>query len=146
MSKEPQSVTEKTWEYKSLKCKVKFLFQSYRCGYVGVQKGHPDYGKSYDDVDVDVHGGLTYGEQGEDNFYWLGFDCAYSGDFIKGVSEHKGDFFWTLEEVIKETNKLAEQLAKHEEWQCLDYEIASFLEDTPIEKYSIFQEIIQEED
>lgn len=30
------------------------------CGYVGVPNGHPAYGKDYDDVEVDVHGGLTF--------------------------------------------------------------------------------------
>lgn len=32
------------------------------CGYVGVPKGHPAYGKGYDDVDVQVHGGLTFSD------------------------------------------------------------------------------------
>ena len=32
------------------------------CGYVGVPKGHPDHGKDYDAVDVDVHGGLTFAD------------------------------------------------------------------------------------
>ena len=30
------------------------------CGYVGVPAGHPAHGKDYDDVDVSVHGGLTF--------------------------------------------------------------------------------------
>jgi len=30
------------------------------CGYVGVGPDHPLHGVQYDDVDVDVHGGLTY--------------------------------------------------------------------------------------
>jgi hypothetical protein len=32
------------------------------CGYVGVPEGHPCHGKGYDDVDVDVHGGLTFAD------------------------------------------------------------------------------------
>jgi len=69
------------------------------CGYVGVDEGHPWFGKSYMEIDqfgnISVHGGLTYGdfcqennkEQGichvsEDGVkrYWFGFDCAHSGD------------------------------------------------------------------
>lgn len=77
------------------------------CGYVGVPEGHPAFGKGYDDVRVkdedgndaspDVHGGLTYAdkcdlreneaegichvaEPGEPEVWWLGFDCAHSGD------------------------------------------------------------------
>ena len=32
----------------------------YFCGYVGVGPSHPLHGKSYNDADVEVHGGLTY--------------------------------------------------------------------------------------
>lgn len=59
----------------------------YRCGYVRVPAGHPWHGKGYDDVDADVHGGLTFAEAdkpcdapGPDSAYWFGFDCAHGGD------------------------------------------------------------------
>lgn len=70
------------------------------CGYVGVSPGHPLHGKDYDNVDVRVHGGLTYAAgcqhgadvstsichipaKGEDdNTWWFGFDCAHSGDVM----------------------------------------------------------------
>jgi hypothetical protein len=117
------------------------------CGYVGVERGHPAHGAGYDDVDVKVHGGLTFasgcaehptlerweawrqrayarraeaqrypvgdaahllkeraveledfdafcrwatasgichipGEGEPDDVWWLGFDCAHSGDFL----------------------------------------------------------------
>ena len=32
------------------------------CGYLGVPPNHPWYGKSWDGIDCDVHGGLTYAE------------------------------------------------------------------------------------
>ena len=70
------------------------------CGYVGVAEGHPHFEKGYEDVDVDVHGGLTFSnlcqphedEEGRgichvagpgepDRVWWLGFDCAHSGDW-----------------------------------------------------------------
>ena len=62
------------------------------CGYVAVTKDHPAFRKNYDDVDVSVHGGLTYAnacngaichvpEPGEpDDVWWLGFDCCHLGD------------------------------------------------------------------
>jgi hypothetical protein len=70
------------------------------CGYVGLAEGHPDFGKSYHDVEVEVHGGLTFAdfchksdEQPEhelichmhdpgepDRVWWLGFDCSHAGD------------------------------------------------------------------
>lgn len=33
------------------------------CGYVGVPPTHPAYGKQYDDVSVEVHGGLTFADK-----------------------------------------------------------------------------------
>lgn len=32
------------------------------CGYVGVLPGHPAYGQPYQDIDVSVHGGLTFSD------------------------------------------------------------------------------------
>lgn len=59
----------------------------YLCGYVKVEQGHPWHGKHYDEVDVDVHGGLTFAQKdepcnegGPDSGYWVGFDCAHAGD------------------------------------------------------------------
>lgn len=61
------------------------------CGYVGVREGHPHYRKHYDELDLEVHGGLTYSDEcnGEichetpepDDVWWLGFDCVHLGDF-----------------------------------------------------------------
>jgi hypothetical protein len=70
------------------------------CGYVGVPQGHPLYGKG--DVDVDVHGGLTFASgcshgpedqsichipaPGEsDNVWWFGFDCGHAYDLAPAL-------------------------------------------------------------
>lgn len=67
------------------------------CGYAGVPREHPAYGKDHDDVDVEVHGGLTYSANcdGEichvpapgmpDDVWWLGFDCAHFNDLVPGM-------------------------------------------------------------
>ena len=74
------------------------------CGYVGVDKNHPYYGKGYDDVPcTSAHGGLTFAghcqktdneyegichkvEDGEDDkVWWLGFDCAHYQDFVPAM-------------------------------------------------------------
>jgi hypothetical protein len=72
------------------------------CGYVGVTEDHPAFGRDYYDVDVDVHGGLTFADKcrpGEDDghgichtpgpgepdhVHWLGFDCAHIHDLAPG--------------------------------------------------------------
>lgn len=67
------------------------------CGYVGVPRSHPWYGRQFDDDvyrEVDVHGGLSYGapcdpdgteESGichvpalgrEHDLWWVGFSCS----------------------------------------------------------------------
>lgn len=48
-------------------------------GYVKLPKGHPWYGKDYDDIKVSVHGGLTYSRQ-EGKYWVIGFDCAHFND------------------------------------------------------------------
>lgn len=57
-------------------------------GYIGVPKGHPWFGKDYSEIDVRVHGGLTYSEkqlplhnpQEDSEWWWLGFDTRHWGD------------------------------------------------------------------
>ena len=73
------------------------------CGYVGVGPDHPWYGKGYMDVDVSVHGSLTFAEkcaEGDDPaigichvakdgrpdpVWWFGFDCGHTDDLIPGL-------------------------------------------------------------
>ena len=62
------------------------------CGYVGVDSSHPWFGKHYDNLDVDIHGGLTWSEAFKpnhkpDGLWWLGFDTAHSGDTLENCSE-----------------------------------------------------------
>ena len=59
----------------------------YRCGYVRVPVGHPWHGKDWDEVNAEVHGGVTFAaadvscdKPGPDNAWWPGFDCAHGGD------------------------------------------------------------------
>lgn len=87
----------KEWEYNGLSCLiVRVNSHGALCGYVAVPPNHPWHGKGYDDLDVDVHGGLTYAQPctgavchvpkpGEpDNVWWLGFDHAHHGDLCPG--------------------------------------------------------------
>lgn len=78
------------------------------CGYVAVHEGHPWHGKDYDDIQADVHGGLTYSDSQAsvreanhgpgvtesltgftesltgitvpDSLWWVGFDCGHGFD------------------------------------------------------------------
>lgn len=90
------------FEHAGLPCLIVRGPQGSFCGYVAVSEGHPYFEQSYDSADVDVHGGLTYADHchghichvpkpGEpDNVWWLGFDCAHSGDY----SPKYGGEYW----------------------------------------------------
>lgn len=129
-----ESSIVREWEHSGLKCLVvlkRDQVMEWLCGYVAVRKGHPDWGKNYDDVDVDAHGGLTFGAQGKEGetcwkdpeLWWFGFDCSHAFDatyrdewlrdhpdfpHVKTERDHK----WTADEAIAETERLAEQLAR----------------------------------
>jgi hypothetical protein len=78
-------VQEKRFDYKGFPCVVLFMYMGYRCGYVGIPKGHKYYKKSYIDIPIDCHCGLTYSKkdlysQSDKDTWWIGFDCAHACD------------------------------------------------------------------
>lgn len=91
---------------------ISFLFpSSWLCGYVGVPKSHPLYGKSMDHRSVrsiPVHGRITFSDNcswNEDDFWYFGFDCAHGGDSI----EDQNDAY-----VVKECEFLSDELKSKE--------------------------------
>lgn len=95
------------------------------CGYVGVSKGHPYFGREYQYIedDIEIHGGLTYTnkcqyfichevEEGEDeNVWWIGFDCAHAGDYLPGAHNSFLDgIYRDISYVKAEVKELARQL------------------------------------
>lgn len=76
--------------------------------YARVPEGHKWYGKDYDDVPAEVHGGLTYSETYPDG-HWIGFDFAHIGDYVPGLSGTGRK--WTQAEVAEEAQSLAQQVA-----------------------------------
>ena len=116
---------------------IAFMPLGHRCGYVGVPNSHPLYGKHYDDVDVEIHGGLTYADYRKDfdetnKLWYFGFDCAHCGDTndyeslekygmmtesmkqVKEINErfkNEDDVVRTYEYVFEEVYKLNEQLS-----------------------------------
>lgn len=56
------------------------------CGYVGLPEGHKSFGSPYAEIEVDIHGGLTYAshdvaEYNGPGLWWIGFDCDHYGDY-----------------------------------------------------------------
>jgi hypothetical protein len=78
-----------------------FFSHGYANGYVLIPKGHPWHKVHYDDIPVDVHGGLTFSEEVDgsmvDDFdeltkedvgkWMIGFDTCHSGDNMSNWSE-----------------------------------------------------------
>ena len=123
-----------------LDCLVVRNYMGGLCGYVGVPADHPDFGVEYDDVDVSVHGGLTFAgrcwtppgvDEGQPSagvchvpfegrpheVYWLGFDCGHYQDYQPGMGKHfsfmkREDTYRDLAYVVEEVTTLAAQLAE----------------------------------
>jgi hypothetical protein len=101
------------------KCEVKRHHDmGHLCGYVCLPEGYSLSGKSYDEIDATVHGGLTYNNNGK-----IGFDCSHFGDYMPGLVKILSDMgrpikFYESEDyrdmgyVIRETYKLARQLSE----------------------------------
>jgi hypothetical protein len=55
------------------------------CGYVGFDEKSGFYKVHYEKLDsVVVHGGLTFsGNFDDSDLWWVGYDCAHSGDYSK---------------------------------------------------------------
>jgi hypothetical protein len=67
---------EKQWTTAAgYKAEVLASPMGHRCGYVTVPDDHPCIRKNYSDLNVNVHGGLTY-----KNNATFGFDCAHLYD------------------------------------------------------------------
>lgn len=85
-------VIEKDFKVDGFRCVVVGQSRGFRCGYIEIPKDNILYEKEYDDVNelVDVHGGWTYSEYGNDEYpvvsskdsWWIGFDCAHLHDAI----------------------------------------------------------------
>jgi hypothetical protein len=70
------------------------------CGYVGVSPDHPDHGKGYDDVDVEIHGGLTFAA-----------GCGHSDNESEGICHVPAKTYKPLPYVRAECAGLAAQVA-----------------------------------
>lgn len=90
------------FEHKGIHCRVErcsaaesngSIFGGHLCGYICIPKDHPWNELGWDNIfslenPPQVHGGLTYfSSEGTD--FWIGFDCAHSGDFVPSLESLK---------------------------------------------------------
>lgn len=103
------------------------------CGYVGVYPSHPFFNKDCSELDINVHGGLTYSDKSglksmkdgiwveleegdEKNIWWFGFDCGHIGDiqpkflfsnlFVHDISSKYRNVEYVKSEVISLAGQL----------------------------------------
>lgn len=125
-------------EVSGYKCRISRMEGSGAlCGYVGIPKEHRFWGKGYhgdneevDDISDNVHGGLTYSEEGKDGYWYFGFDTTHANDFAPKLVELLIEFgrkdlpfhdcmnYKTWEYVENEVHWLGKRL-----WQYNEYEI-----------------------
>jgi hypothetical protein len=101
-------VQETRFDYKGFPCVVLFMPVGYRCGYIGIPKGHMYYRKPHCDIYVDCHCGLSYSgtylntQIDSDISWWIGFDCGHCCD---------GYDFETAKKLYAEDNQIMESIS-----------------------------------
>jgi hypothetical protein len=116
--------------YKNFKCVIRRNMHSgILCGYVGLPITHKYYKKNYDDIPVDVHGGLTFANELEheaDGLYYIGFDCAHWRDLMPfywmtttytSTHEDEETTYKTFDYVQQEIKNMVDQLVDNERKQ-----------------------------
>lgn len=93
--------------------------------YIEIPKGHKLYQKNYDDIYINVHGGLTYSDDNlmgiKSENWFIGWDYAHYDDYA-GFYDDIPDYLknnnlkrWTTEEIIEECKNGIEQIILYEE-------------------------------
>jgi hypothetical protein len=67
--------------------KIEHVYGGFLCGYVRIPFAHPFRHEIFEDMDIECHGGLTFGQVSD--AHWIGFDCAHSGDFMPSTEKWK---------------------------------------------------------
>jgi hypothetical protein len=116
------------------------------CGYVSIKEMHPAYGihdRNMNEIGINItcHGGITFGELVSQSYmtnpittfieeydepepvlmsWWMGFDCAHSGDFapngIAAIDCFRGAYcqYRNMDYVFNEIKSIIDQLIKLE--------------------------------
>lgn len=99
-------------------------YGSHPCAYVEIPADNKIFGKHYDDLDINVHGGLTYsnsylrGISEGINTWFIGWDYAHYNDYSYYDCLQKEEFTslfennkkWTTEEIFEHVRSVIEQI------------------------------------
>ena len=82
--------------------------------YVRIPEDHKYFQKGYDDVDVDVHGGLTYSgkkvSNTENEGWWIGWDYAHYGDYAGYYAVMSDERKYTTRDILHDVKSVIKQL------------------------------------
>jgi hypothetical protein len=106
------------FEHAGVKCLILRDRIMWLGGYVGLEPGHPHFGKHFRDIEVKgVHRGLNFsgrgdGQRRKEGLWWIGFYCDRPGDYVPGRLDNLkgGEVYRNIEYVRGEVKKLAEQM------------------------------------
>lgn len=108
-------------EYKGFNYYI-YSMGTHPCAYVEIPKDHKLAGKFYGEIDLDVHGGLTYSDMYLHNIkngnWFIGWDYAHAGDYMgfysdepfKNMQSIIDDKKWTTKEMIEDCKNCIEQI------------------------------------
>lgn len=90
---------EKKGTHRGFEYAILVMPMGHRCGYVKLPQNHPWYKKNPDNIETNVHGGLTFASLINNNEhpilkkgYWIGFDCIHAFD-MPDPDEMSKEFF-----------------------------------------------------
>ncbi|MCM1556902.1 MAG: hypothetical protein NC087_05135 [Anaeroplasma bactoclasticum] len=82
--------------------------------YVEIPSNHPVFKKHYSDIEIEVHGGLTYGGDAywieDDGSFWIGWDYAHVGDYTSLCYNSPDSKKWTTSEIYDDVLSVIKQL------------------------------------
>lgn len=97
-------------------------YGTHPCCYVFLPKGHKYYGREYDEIDINCHGGLTY--SGDDLYcnpvcitdtWIIGWDYAHCDDYTGYFEDEYNNLKkWTTKEMQQEVFGVINQLCEKE--------------------------------
>lgn len=108
-----------------------FIFNlgTHPTAYIEIPQGNKLYGKDYSQIDLDVHGGLTYSSDTlmliKSNSWFIGWDYAHAEDYMGYYEEFKeynihtlnSDYDnkkWTTKEIIAECKRAINEIVRME--------------------------------
>ena len=98
--------------------KIKSL-GSHPTAYIKVPNESSYFGSDYNEIPINIHGGLTYGQLKNNNEFWIGWDYAHFGDYCYmefNFGHYKNDekkyttneILIDVENAIKQLNEITE--------------------------------------